>query len=77
MVLNFENIPRKNYRIGVPSKGKYREIFNSDAEKYGGFDFINSRVHESEEIECDNRENSIAIKVPPLACSIFERVSGS
>ena len=71
VVINFENIPRKNYKIGVPFAGKYKEIFNSDAEKYGGFDFRNTRTHVSDKEECDGRENSIRIKVPPLAISIF------
>lgn len=71
VVFNFENIPRKNYRIGVPFKGKYKEVFNSDAEKYGGFDFRNPKIKLSEEIGFDGRKNSIAIKVPPLAVSIF------
>ena len=72
VVVNFENIPRKNYKIGVPFAGKYKEIFNSDAEKYGGFDF---RVLTSEADECDGRENSLRIKVPPLAVSIFKCTS--
>ena len=72
MVFNFENIPRKNYRIGVPFAGKYKEIFNSDDEKYGGFDFRNLKVKHSEEVEFDGRKNSISIKVPPLAVSVFK-----
>ncbi len=72
VVVNFENIPRKNYKIGVPKAGKYKEIFNTDAEKYGGFDFRNSHVLKSEEDECDGRENSIRIKVPPLSVTVFE-----
>ncbi len=75
VVVNFENIPRKNYKIGVPFAGKYKEIFNSDAEKYGGFDFRNPRVLTSEADECDGRENSLRIKVPPLAVSIFKCTS--
>ena len=72
VVVNFENIPRKNYKIGVPKAGKYKEIFNTDAEKYGGFDFRNSHVLKSEVDECDGRENSIRIKVPPLSVTVFE-----
>lgn len=72
VVVNFENIPRKNYKIGVPKAGKYKEIFNTDAEKYGGFDFRNSHVLKSEKDECDGRENSIRIKVPPLSVTVFE-----
>ncbi len=72
VVVNFENIPRKNYKIGVPMAGKFKEIFNTDAEKYGGFDFRNSHVLKSSEDECDGRENSIRIKVPPLSVIVFE-----
>ncbi len=72
VVVNFENIPRKNYKIGVPMPGKFKEIFNTDAEKYGGFDFRNSHVLKSSEDECDGRENSIRIKVPPLSVIVFE-----
>ncbi|MBO6147878.1 MAG: 1,4-alpha-glucan branching protein GlgB [Lachnospiraceae bacterium] len=72
VVVNFENIPRKNYKIGAPFPGKFKEIFNSDAEKYGGFDFRNPRVLKTEESECDGRPDSLRIKVPPLAVSIFE-----
>jgi len=72
VVVNFENIPRKNYKIGVPKAGKYKEIFNTDAEKYGGFDFRNAHVIKSSEDECDGRENSIRIKVPPLSVTVFE-----
>ncbi len=72
VLVNFENIPRKEYRIGVPFAGKYKEIFNSDAEKYGGFDFRNHRILKSEELKWDGRDNSIRVKVPPLGVSIFE-----
>ena len=74
VVVNFENIPRKNYKIGVPKEGKYKEIFNTDAEKYGGFDFRNSHMLKSEKDECDGREDSIRIKVPPLSVTVFEIV---
>ena len=36
VALNFTPVPRHDYRFGVPSGRAYREIFNSDAERYGG-----------------------------------------
>ena len=33
---NFTPIPCRNYRIGVPAPGMYRELINSDAQCYGG-----------------------------------------
>ena len=36
VALNLTPVPREDYRIGVPKRSKYREIFNSDAAVYGG-----------------------------------------
>ena len=71
VVCNFTPVVRKNYKIGVPFEGKYKEIFNSDAKVYGGEGNVNPRVKPSKEDECDERENSIRITVPPLGISIF------
>lgn len=30
VVMNFANVERKNYQVGVPLNGKYKEILNSD-----------------------------------------------
>ncbi|MBR0148487.1 MAG: 1,4-alpha-glucan branching protein GlgB [Lachnospiraceae bacterium] len=72
VVCNFENIPRNNYKIGVPYPCRLKEIFNSDSEEYGGFGFVNSRVRMSKGEECDGRPDSIRIKVPPLAVTVFK-----
>ncbi|NBH81714.1 1,4-alpha-glucan branching protein GlgB [bacterium C-53] len=72
IVCNFENIPRNNYKIGVPCPCKLKEIFNSDSEDFGGFGFRNSRMTSSKKDECDARENSVRIKVPPLGISVFQ-----
>ncbi|MDO4340441.1 MAG: 1,4-alpha-glucan branching enzyme, partial [Eubacteriales bacterium] len=70
-VCNFSEIPHDNYQVGVPFSGKYKEIFNSDDEKYGGAGLTNQRARTSRPVECDERENSIKIKVPALGVSIF------
>lgn len=70
-VMNFANVARTNYKIGVPFNGKYKEIFCSDMEKYGGSDILNSRVKMSKKDECDSREYSIKIKIAPLSVSVF------
>lgn len=72
VVANFENVPHKEYKIGVPYAGKYMEIFNSDNEAYGGFGFINPKAKVSKKDECDGRDDSIRIKVAPLAVSVFK-----
>ena len=41
VVCNFNPVLRKDYQMGVPNPGSYKEILNSDDKKYGG-----SRCHQ-------------------------------
>lgn len=72
VICNFDNVDREEYKIGVPKKGKYKEIFNSAAGKFGGNDFVNPRLKQSKTDECDGREESIRINVAALSVSIFK-----
>jgi len=68
VVLNLTPVPRHNYRIGVPSPGRYREVFNSDSELYGGSNVGNG----SEPLHTDdwswmNRAHSLMLTLPPLS----------
>src|SRR5690606_11301175 len=36
VVLNLTPVVRENYRLGVPRRGYWRELLNSDATEYGG-----------------------------------------
>ena len=71
VVCNFANEERKDYKIGVPFPGKYKEILNSDSRKFGGNNYINGRAIASDESECDGREDSIRIKMPALSMQMF------
>ncbi len=74
VVCNFVPVAHEAYQVGVPLRGKYKEILNSDAEKYGGSGFVNPRVKQSKAVEADERENSITIKVAPLGIQVFRYV---
>ena len=65
-VCNFQPVPRENYRIGVPSSGVYKEVFNSDSTEFGGSGVCNLGDIPSENIEKDYLDYSIEITVPPL-----------
>ena len=71
VVCNFTSVAHKDFQVGVPYKGKYKEIFNSDAVKFGGEGHVNARVKQARLKECDGREYSLKITVPPLGISIF------
>jgi len=72
IALNFTPVPRENYRIGVPTPGVYKEIFNSDAACYGGSNLGNGAGVESEQIAWMNQQHSVMLTLPPLAGIILE-----
>ena len=71
VVVNFANVERKGFQVGVPLNGKYKEILNSDAKEYGGQGRTNPRVKTAAEEEWDGREYSIRMTQAPLSVSIF------
>ena len=70
-VHNFTPEVRHGYRIGVPTKGTYVEVFNSDEEAYGGSGVLNAGDIVSEDYAFHGREQSIVITVPPLATTFY------
>ncbi|MCR5655725.1 MAG: 1,4-alpha-glucan branching protein GlgB [Lachnospiraceae bacterium] len=71
VVCNFSGLDRKDYKIGVPALGKYKEIFNSDNKKFGGDGFVNAKAMISNNDECDDREESLRIKLPAFSVCVF------
>ena len=71
VVVNFANVERKGFQVGVPLNGKYKEILNSDAKEYGGQGRTNPRVKTAVEEAWDGREYSIKMTQAPLSVSIF------
>ncbi len=70
-VFNFTPVLYKEFLLGVPEPGKYKEIFNSDKECYGGKGYVNPRVKQSNKVSSDGFENSINITLPPLGMCVF------
>lgn len=71
VVCNFTPVARKNYRIGLPKKGKLIEIFNSDAEIYGGSGVANGGKLTIENSPYDGRDYSVELDLAPLAVMVF------
>ncbi|HZQ54537.1 MAG TPA: 1,4-alpha-glucan branching protein GlgB [Bryobacteraceae bacterium] len=68
---NFSPIPRDNYRIGVPSKGHWEEILNTDAKHYGGTGRGNFGGIHTVPIPLHGRSQSLTINIPPLGAVYF------
>jgi len=71
-VCNFTQQPLTEHRIGVPFDCNYKEILNSDDEKYGGSGVVNTVVRTAERIECNGRPLSIGLQLPPLGMVILK-----
>ncbi len=65
-VCNFVPVQRDNYRIGVPKKGTYRVVFNTDAEEFGGTG-VSAKSYKSEKIPMHGFDNSISMTLAPLS----------
>ncbi|WP_259066433.1 1,4-alpha-glucan branching protein GlgB [Mucilaginibacter sp. X4EP1] len=75
IVLNMTPTPHYNYRVGVPFTGEWKEIFNSDAEKFWGGGITNNGLLHTETVNWHGKENSINITIPPLAAVVFKRIT--
>ena len=69
-ISNFTPVVRHDYRIGVPSAGRYSELFNSDDERYWGSGIHNPDV-DSQECSAHGRSHSICVTLPPLCTLIL------
>jgi len=68
---------RHDYRIGVPQGGEWREIFNSDAETYGGSNTGNGGALEADDAEMHGRRASLSLTLPPLGVIVLKPGGGS
>jgi len=76
IALNFTPVPREEYRLGVPEKCYFREIFNSDSEYYGGSNQGNGPGVSAEDLPSHGRPYSIELTLPPLAAVILKPERG-
>ena len=69
---NFSPVVREGHRLGLPRAGTYKQLLNTDHEKYcgGGFGVVKSI--KAEKVPAHGLEYSAAITLPPLATMWFE-----
>jgi 1,4-alpha-glucan branching enzyme len=72
VILNMTPVPRNNYRLGVPVEGTWKLIFNSDQHRFYGSSFSMQQELMSEPISWMNKNQSIAVNLPPLAGVILK-----
>jgi 1,4-alpha-glucan branching enzyme len=68
---NFTPVPRSNFLVGVPCRGIWREILNTDAREYGGAGWGNLGGVESVPVATQGRLESVNLNLPPLATIVL------
>ena len=66
VVCNFNPVLRKEYQMGVPNPGSYKEILNSDDKKYGGSGVTNGTV-KTKKGPMHGFDQHISLTLPPLS----------
>lgn len=72
IAINLTPVVREDYRIGVPFKNKWKEIFNTDDIVYYGSGINNRGDIIPNKDGYNNQDYSINITLPPLAVTIFK-----
>ena len=72
VVCNFTPVLRRNLRLGAPRAGHWKEIFNSDAQDYGGSGQGNLGGVDAAPLGWHNQPDSLSITLPPLAAVAFK-----
>jgi 1,4-alpha-glucan branching enzyme len=67
VILNLTPVPRFRYRVGLPKRGKWREVINSDAAVYGGSNVGNLGGVIAKEQTCHGQPYSAEFTLPPLS----------
>ena len=73
VILNLTPVYRENYRVGLPFKAKWKEIFNTDEKDFFGSGKSNVEVLLPQKEKCHGREFSVEINVPPLAAIVLKQ----
>ena len=67
VLCNFTPVPRENYRVGVPHRGYWKELLNSDSTDYGGSGWGNFGGLQSEDQPSHGLAHSLSLSLPPLS----------
>ncbi len=73
VIANMTESSFPTYRIGLPSKGKYDVILNSDDEEFFGSGYTSLKKYTSQKESWQGREHSVEITMPPLGVKVLKQ----
>ena len=74
IICNFTQATYHNYKVGVPAHDRYREILNSDHQRFGGSGQINTGYIKTTADGYHNQPSHVEITIPPFGISILRPV---
>lgn len=70
-VLNMTPIARDEYYVGVPKKGKYKLVLNSDETRFGGQGNELPKEITAKQMDCDNKPYAIKFNLPAYGAAVY------
>lgn len=72
VLCNFVPVERQDVRVGVPYKGQYEEVWNTEAESLGGTWTVGQGVLKSEPISRHGYDQSVKLILPALSVTVLK-----
>jgi 1,4-alpha-glucan branching enzyme len=76
VVGHYTPVIRPGYRIGVPRRGFWKEVINTNSEYYGGSGQGNGGGRMTEDVAADGFKQSLLLTLPPLSTTILKWAAG-
>ena len=73
VILNLTPVSRENYKIGVPYKNKWKQIFNTDQKELFGSGYVHTEAYRPAKDYCNGREYSISLNLPALSAIVLKQ----
>ncbi|MDE0852166.1 1,4-alpha-glucan branching enzyme, partial [Yoonia sp.] len=71
VMCNFTPVERLDFQLGVPEKGFWEEVLNTDAATYGGGNRGNFGGQATTDVAADGHEQSLSLTLPPLSVVVL------
>lgn len=72
VAMNCTPVPRMGHPVGVPEKGYYSEVLNSDSQIYGGSNIGNLGGLHAQDVPAHGFEQSLSLALPPLGIVVMK-----
>lgn len=72
VICNFNTMSHSKYKFGVPQKGKWKVILNTDDEKYWGSGSVEKTEYTALNKSVNGKVFSIEVEIPPLSVLILK-----